>query len=211
MSTLATLKAEIADDLKRSDMTTAIAAEIPRAIEFYQKEHLFFKESYSSTFDTVADQVYYGASDDADIPLFVGFEAVKIRVANNDYNLVRLDIDMFETLNDAQTSSGQPTNYVYYNQQIGLYIPPDGVYTVTMIGNLEAAAPASDGETDNVWMTDGFKLIRAHTVAQLARFKTREYEYADRMDLEALRQLDDLRIKTSRLKATGFARPDGYP
>lgn len=210
MSTLTTLKAEIADDLKRSDLTTAIAAEIPRAIKFYQKEHLFFKEDEEKTFVTVADQVYYAESDDANIGLIAQLEAVKIRVSNNDYDLIRLDISTFETLNDAQTSSGQPTNFVYYNQKIGIYIPPDGVYTIMLMGSFEVAGPASDGETNNVWMTDGFELIRAHTLSQLTRFKTREYDYSDRMEREASRQIDDLRVKTSRLKATGEIVPVSF-
>ena len=201
MSTLATLKAEIADDLKRSDLTTAIAAEITRSIEFYQKEHLFFKESEETTFVTVADQVYYSSSDDANIGTFTSFEAVKIRIADNDYNLILLDIDLFETLNDPNASAGQPANWVYYNKKIGLYPKPDAVYTVSMIGSLDVAGPASDAEADNVWMTDGFKLIRAHTLSQISRFKLRDYDYADRMEVEARRQLNDLWTTTSRQKA----------
>jgi hypothetical protein len=207
MSTLGTLKAEIADDLSRSDLTTAIASEIGYAIEFYQKEHLFFKEDEENQFSTVADQVYYSESDDTDIGLIVSLEALKVRVSNNDYNLIRLPIDLFETLNDPNASSGQPANYVYYNKQIGLYPPPDAVYTVMMIGNVKVAAPAADGEANNVWMTDGYKLIRAHTLSQLSRFKTREYDYADRMEREAARQLDDLRAFTAKNKATNRLTP----
>lgn len=202
MSTLAVLKAEIADDLKRSDLTTAIADEIPRAIEFYQKEHLFFKERENLPFSTVANQVYYSSSDDADIGKVMDIEALKITIANNDYNLIRLDIDLFETLNDPNASSGQPANYVYYNKQIGLYPKPDAVYTVSIIGGIKVDGPATDGETDNVWMTDGFKLLRAHTLSQIARFKIRDYDYADRMEIEALKQLQDLRGITGKQKAT---------
>jgi hypothetical protein len=203
MSTLGTLKSEIADDLKRSDLDTAIASEIGYAIEFYQKEQLFFKETHTAAFNTVADQVYYSSSDDADIGLIVTLDSVQIRISTNDYELIRLPIETFEILNDAQTSSGQPTNYVYHDKQIGIYIPPDDAYTITLIGTFQPAAPATDGETDNVWMTDGYKLIRAHTVSQLSRFKTRENDYADRMEREASRQLDDLRVMTARQKATG--------
>ncbi len=210
MSTLTTLKAELAGDLKRSDLTTDIAAAITAAIKFYQKEHLFFKEDEEKTFSTVADQVYYAESDDADIGLIAQLEAVKIRVASNDYDLIRLDISTFETLNDAQTSSGQPTNYVYYNQKIGLYIPPSTVYTVMLIGSFEVAAPATDGEANNVWMTDGFELIRAHALSKLARFKTREYDLANTMEREASLQLNDLWAKTSRLKATGYIIPVSF-
>ena len=207
MSTLSTLKAEIADDLSRSDLTTAIAAEITRSIKHFQKENLFFKENEAAQFVTVIGQVYYATSDDADIGNMVTFDAVKCRVSNSDYNLVRLDIDTFETLNDGQVSNGQPTNWIYYNRKIGIYPPPDAVYTISMSGSVKAAAPAADGTTGNVWMVEGFELLRAHTLAQLSRFKTREYDYAAHMDVEAQRQLFDLRARTEKLKATGHTVP----
>ena len=70
MTTLATLKSRIADDISRSDLTTQIANSITDAITYYQNRRFFFNETRSETFDTVAAQSLYRSSDDAAIPTF---------------------------------------------------------------------------------------------------------------------------------------------
>ncbi len=210
MTTLATLKTEIADDLGRSDLTDAIADAITAAIAYYQKENLFFKENHTASFSTVADQVYYSSSDDSDIGNVIDLDAVLCRISNNDYTLTPLDIHTFEVLNDANVSSGAPSRYVWHAEQVGLYPPPDTVYTVYLIGSFKVAAPASDSEADNDWMTEGYELIRARAVSQLAKFKTQDFELSAIMQAAANEQLDDLRVRTARLHATNRVMPSQF-
>lgn len=63
MTTLATLKAEIADDLDRTDLTTAIASEINKAISFYQDTRFYFNETRDCVIATAADQRLYADED----------------------------------------------------------------------------------------------------------------------------------------------------
>jgi hypothetical protein len=63
MTTLATLKAEIADDLDRTDLTTAIASEITKAITFYQDTRFYFNETRDCVIATAADQRLYADED----------------------------------------------------------------------------------------------------------------------------------------------------
>lgn len=207
MSTLATLKAELADDLARSDLTSAIASEITNAIRFYQAEHFYFNETRDKTFDTVASQTWYSGDDDADIPLFVDVDFMHISIGSNRYRLKRYSIERFELLTDGNATSGQPYAYAHYNRQIGLYAIPDQVYTVRIIGSYQTAAPATDDETDNPWMVEAYQLIRSRALANLCEFKVRNYERADRARSREASALMRIQRETSRRKKTDIIQP----
>lgn len=161
MTTLAALKALIADDLKRSDLTGQIAAGITSAIEFYQPRRFYFNETRDSTFVTVADQSRYTSSDDTDIPKWVKLDDMFLEDSSSiRYCLARVSPIGMEHSLDASAATGRPSEYAYYQQSFWLYPIPDAVYTVRPMGVIKKDAPASDSETDNVWMTDGFELIR---------------------------------------------------
>lgn len=63
MTTLALLKAEIAEDLDRDNIDAAIASEINRAIEFYQNTRFYFNETRDCVIATVEDQRIYADED----------------------------------------------------------------------------------------------------------------------------------------------------
>lgn len=210
MSTLATLKAEIADDLKRSDLTAAIAASISKAIRFYQPKHFYFNESRDRTFSTVAGKIWYSGTDDADIPLWVDRDFLHITISNNRYRLTHYPIARFEVLTDANATNGQPYAYTYYNRQIGIFPPADKVYEVRMVGSFSIAEPASDSEADNVWMVETYDLIRSRVVSDICRRKIRNY---DRANSEKAMEMDELgrlyeetakRAKTDRITPVAF-------
>lgn len=210
MSTLTDLKADIADDLQRSDLTDAIADAISRAIRHYQAEHFYFNESRDKTFSCVVGQTWYTGSDDADIPLFTDIDMVHITIGSNRYQLREYDIQRFEILTDGNASNGQPYAYTYYNQSIGLYVPPDDTYTVRIIGAYKAPEPATDGETDNVWMTEAYQLIRSHATSDVAARKIRNFELAAAsaqgrdIELNRIRQETARRVKTNRVTPNRF-------
>ena len=210
MSTLAILKAEVADDLARSDLTSAIANSISKAIRFYQPRHFYFNETRDKTFTTVTGQIWYSGTDDADIPLFTDFDTLHITISNNRYRLKHYPIERFEILTDANATNGQPYAYTYYNRQIGLFVPPDGAYTVRMVGSYMVAEPASDSETDNAWMVEAYDLIRSRAVSDLARRKTRNYEVANEMkamegeELARIEKETASRVKTDLITPTQF-------
>ncbi|MBW3099229.1 hypothetical protein [Pseudohoeflea coraliihabitans] len=210
MSTLATLKAEIADDMDRDDLTSAIASEINRAIRFYQSRHFYFNETRDATFTTVASQVWYSEDDDADISQFVDIDFVHITVGSNRYQLRQKDIKQFELLTDGNASNGQPYCYTYYNRSIGLFVPPDAAYTVRVLGSYMTAAPATDDEADNVWMTEAFDLIRWRAQSRLYAGKLKDLTTAatcNAMEADELGRIERetaVRHKTNRVKAVTF-------
>lgn len=179
MTTLSALKATIADDVLRSDLTTQIAAAITNAIEFFQADNFYFSETRSSTFVTVADQARYTVSDDADIPLFVKINDVFLTDSNGDIDpLARADPEEMEWLLDASAATGEPYQYSYYEQTFALYPVPDAVYTIRPMGIIQRAAPASDAESGNVWMTDAYELIRCRAKWYLYGHTIQDFDMA---------------------------------
>lgn len=169
MTTKTALKATIADDLIRSDLTTQIGEAIDTAIKFYQNHRFYFNEVRSVTFATVASQSTYASSDSTNIPLFVHLDSVYlVDSSSRVWELSRTDpIDM-EFLLDSSASEGRPYEYAYFESSFRLYPIPDGIYTVRPMGVIKKAVPATDGEADNVWMTEAYELIRCRAKAILA-------------------------------------------
>lgn len=201
MTTLTALKAEIADDLARSDLTTQIAAAITAAITFYKTTRFWFNETRASTFLTVDGQSTYTSSDDADIPLWFALDEVFLTDSSSErFRLCRADpIDMEIWLTGASPIEGQPTDYAYFEKSFFLYPVPSAVYTIRPMGAIEKAAPATDGEANNVWMTDAYGLIRARAKSQLYRHIIRQLDKAQDMEAEEAKEL-------TRLRATGSKR-----
>ena len=169
MTTLTLLKSRIADDLNRSDITSQIANAITDSIEHYKNTRFSFSETRDSTFVTVAGQGRYSVSDDADIPLWFDLDAVYVNDGTREYEIPRDDHRRLETsLSDASPSTGVPSCYAYFDRGFWLYPVPDAVYTIRPVGAIEKAAPATDGEANNVWMMEAFELIRCHAKADLA-------------------------------------------
>jgi hypothetical protein len=206
MTTLATLKADIADDLARSDLSTQIADAINRAITFYQNQRFWFNETRDETFSTVAAQARYSSSDDPAIPEFVTLDALITTVAGQNRILKQADPVEFELLQDNSASQGEPYCFTYYDITIGLYPIPDDAYTVRMMGHIRKAAPATDDEADNVWMTHGYQLIRSRATAELAMRKTRDFSLAQAMQIAEGQEFTRLKAETSQRIATGQIR-----
>lgn len=209
MTTLALLKAEIADDLERSDLTTEIAAEIPRAIRHYQTRRFWFNESRDETFSTVSGQRLYSSSDDAAIPKFITLDQVTLLYGTSLEDLERIQPREWEGL-VANGATGRPTCWTYFNRQIGLYVIPDAAYTVRLIGHIMLDAPASDSETGNLWMTEAFDLLRARVCAMLYLRKLRRPDLAQGHRLVEEDELKRMHIESASRIGTGYIIPTEF-
>ena len=202
MTDLATLKSTIADDLARTDLTAAIASEITAAIEYYQFHPFWFTKDRDATFSTVADQVEYTSSDDADIGTFYRLIAVYLEDGSNLYDLREMDVTEWQGLQDV-TSSARPYAYSRFNESYLLYPTPNDAYTVRLIGHQKVAAPASDDETGNPWMNEASELIRARAVKNIYAKKLRSYRDGQIWQMEESNQLERLTVESNRKVGTG--------
>lgn len=203
MSTLAIMKARVADELARSDLTSQIAYAITDAIERYQQDRFWFNESRDVTFPTVASQEYYTSSDNANIPNLYAIDYVVTTVGSNVHELKQLDPGEIELLSDNGTQTGEPYAYAYFQKKIRLYPVPNAVYTIRVAGHVKVAAPASDSEADNVWMTDAERLIRSRAKYELAVHVLKDAEMAVAMTGAVTEAYDLLKGRTNRQVGTG--------
>jgi hypothetical protein len=198
---------QIADESRRPRATfgVQIAACVQEAIDTYAKQRFWWNQSLSETFVTVAAQEYYGASDNAKIPYVVEFDSVKATIAStNKPTLQKWDWQTLENWNSDGASTGQPTDYAYYAQQIRLYPIPDAVYTITMSGLFLLTRLSADADT-NAWVTrgQGEKLIRCHASALFYGTYLRQTERAAQFMALANQESSDLTASLSRRQATG--------
>jgi hypothetical protein len=206
VSDLATMRARIASELRRSNITSQIASAITTAIEAYQQERFFFNERRDVTFPTVALQEFYTSADSASIPLLIKLDYANVYVGGTAYTLVPQSAATMEELSDSSTNTGQPSEYVWYGESLRLYPVPDGVYTIRLAGVFVAAAPAADDEASNPWMTKAERLIRSRAKLELAIHVLQDQMLAAAMG-EAVRDAwDDLKTRTNRLTGTSRIR-----
>lgn len=207
MTTLAALKADIADDLDDTGLTSAIATAITRAIEFYQPTLFWFNKARDVEFSTIIDQEFYSATDDADIGRIVKIDKVVVEKTGSKTTLLRVpNLD----LEGNNSNSGDPAYFAWFNDQIRLYPKPNSVETVRVTGQVKMPEPASDSETNNVWMIHCYNLIRAHAKADICANKTRDFEMAQACEVIAGKELARLDKLTVKKLGTGHVRPTEY-
>lgn len=244
MTTLAALKAEIADDLDRPDLATAIASEINKAIGFHQNSRFYFNETRDCVIATVDGQRIYSSEDvsgvvyrvvvdadgeivvdgNGDIVIFQESDGV-VSVGDKLSSFIEVDQVLIEGLGfeleemspsdwEIQTASGtekgRPRQWCYYGGGFGLYPIPDAQYAIRFIGHVKKAAPATDAEAGNVWMTYAFDLIRSRVCARLALRKIRDPEIA--ATHTAMEQEEKLRLgaETASKVGTGYLTPTEF-
>lgn len=203
MTILSVLKARIANDLARPDLTNEIASAIEDAIAHYASTRFYFNETRTSTFSTVAAQSLYTSADSADIPLMFEFDDVQITVTGNVYSLDRDDATVLEQLiGSTGAARGDPLSWAWADQGMLLYPVPNAIRTIRLIGGIKKAAPTDD-TAGNVWMVEGFELIRSHAKLLLAAHTIRDAALAQVMSDAALGARTRLERETSSKRATG--------
>lgn len=216
MTTLLAMKTRVAREVRRKEYADvgavfqdAIDDAITSAIEAYQDERFLFNETRDTTFSTVVDQEFYDSSDDADIGNIVKIDYVKLIVGDSVFDLLPDYPAEIEGAANNATSTGQPGWYVYYAQAIRLYPIPAEVWSVRVAGVYKYAAPATDGEAGNYWMTIAERLIRSRAKYELALHVLRDTELAQTMASSVTEALAQLKRRTNLLtqRDNGRVRP----
>ena len=169
MTTLAVMKARIASEMARDDLTSDIASAITTAIEAYQHERFYLTESRDNTLTTVASQRIYTSSDAPWIGEILGIDFLKLEISSTDVReLERISQGEMEDQAGNTTATGQPDQYSIYDEALHLYPIPSQAFTVRHYGTVLRAAPETDEEADNIWMTDAERLIRSRAKYELS-------------------------------------------
>lgn len=209
--TYGSLLDRIADETRRPRATfgTQIEACVQEAIDEYNLIRFPWNQSRSNTFSTVASQEFYTSSDSSFIDDILEFDEVTITISSTDKrNLCKRSMDDLQLWNHDSTSTGQPSDYAYWAQQIRLYPIPTAVYTVRVAGIFAPTRLSADADT-NDWIVrgKGEKLIRCRAsaifYATYLRLPDRAVPFQNEADAEFDRQMASL----SRREATGRVRP----
>jgi len=163
------------------------------------------------TFSTVATQSTYTVTDNPYIPLFFEFDDLLATTAGTIiYPLARRDTDEI-TLDIANgLSEGDPYDWGWQNGQILLYPIPNAVRTITILGAYKIAAPTSDADTTNVWISEAFELLRCYAKFLLFGHVIRDMDQAGNMAQLAELAKSKLERETSSKRATGIIRGTSF-
>lgn len=222
--TLADMKSRIASELARADLTTQIANAINDAIGIYQKERFRFNEVIPDNapfFDTVAGQSIYTSADLDKIETVQKFDYMLMKVGITLFQLKRETPLVVKLYNQTTQMHGQPGWWAYEGNEIILAAIPDQVYRIYPGGYFVAAAPASDSEANNAWMTTAERLVRARAKYEICINVTRNYAMAKTLSPDhpdqnggvvgtAYREFTILKSETNRVTGRGIIRPMAF-
>lgn len=216
MTTFKVMQDRVADEIKRGNLTSQIKNAIVSAIEDLKGERFARINESTVTVNTVADQQWYTlASDFRDengAALASGTVLIEVDQAvcnfNNWFQPLRpVSAGWIDTY-QIPTYTGQPYYYGFLSERVRFAPTPNGVYTVTIRGQIEYPALSADSDT-NAWMTRGEKLIRSRAKTILARDVLQDMELAQMASMAeaeariALERQTAAR-STQRLSAWGY-------
>jgi hypothetical protein len=204
--TLGYMKAKIANEIERGDLTNEIAAAVSTAIIYYENERFFFNETRDVTWNTVAKQFVYTASDVADIGNLVNVDYLFAYIGGQPYRVLPLFQEVMEWSHLASNDPvGQPLRFTYYAQALNLYPTPDQAYSMRLGGAKSVPGPASDGETGNIWMTTCEDMVRARAKFELYTHIPRIADANKALTMKGLADdaFGQLRERTSDLEKVG--------
>ena len=204
-----TMTARIANEIRRSDLSSEIAQEVQDAIKFYEAERFWFSESRTNTFSTVAAQEFYSSADLSIMPNIIKIDEAVITISGNRYPLNKRDWDYMEHVAMNPSTYGQPQDFCYYGEQIRLYPIPDNVYSVRLSGVFQLATLSASADT-NAWMVEGEMLIRNTAKRNLHKNRTHLSDMADEAEIQEGVALANLRAKNTLKLSSGRQRPTQF-
>lgn len=207
--TLADMKARIAAEIFRDDLSAEIANAINDAIIVYQGERLYFNEPNLRnplTFTTVNDQATYTAADDPGIATLYNIDFLTYVQGGSTFKVYRASPEEVQLDLQGSYVKGPPDKFTYYGQSITLYPRPDAAYVINLFGHLNVDGPTDDNDATNVWMNDAERLIRSRAKYELAVHVTRNQGMVAAMSPDTgatARAFQELKSQTNRVTSLG--------
>jgi len=191
MTNLTTMRAKIATEITRTDLSASITTAINDAILLWEATRFAFNERRYKI-NTVATVEYYDLIDPT-LQTFAGgavpagetiieIDSITSNLSNMPYTLTeRTQQWMDHNQSAASSYSGPPDSYGIYGDQLRIYPVPDAAYPINISAHarLGPNPVSADGDT-NSWFTEGEILIREQAKVLLFRFPLKD---ADGMQL----------------------------
>jgi hypothetical protein len=136
---------------------------------------------------------------------FYRIDGAWITIAAEDVReLTRRNYTDLEGTADNNTDEGEPSDYAFINEAIRLWRNPDAIYSVRLMGHIKVAAPASDAETGNAWMVEGYDLIMSRAKAELYAHRWEDPGNAQLMRVAEMDALSRLQSASMDMVENGY-------
>ena len=166
--TLGDLKARIIEETGRDDLADdlagALTTAIKKSIDYYAFERWWFNESLTTIPCVIGSQ--YVTPD----PAVLRIDAIRAVIGGVRYRMTMRHLDWIMAAYSTP-SSGQPTDWAPYGDQLVLYPTPNQAYPLLFEQILAVQPPLNyaDDLSSNVWTNDGADLIVARAKLRLYR------------------------------------------
>lgn len=212
MATRATIEAQIADDLIRSDLTNQIRSAVDAAIRAYRFEPLRFNEAYRSTATLSISTVSLALT--AITPRFRRIHRLRVVRNANDYlDLYQRDYDWIMARQDAVIAS-MPLEYCIYNDTVHFDSMADQTYTLYLDGIVDVTGAGTTNTYSQssaaAWFNDGRELIRHRARREVYAHVIKDFEMASAAkgaEDEALRMI---KAEHAAQAGKGFVTPTEF-
>jgi hypothetical protein len=198
IATYSDLQTSVANWLKRSDLTSIIPDFITLAEARIARDLRLRRQVTNTALSTVAGTQTVTLPSD-----FLEMENITLTNTTPPAALSVVTPEIMDRKFPSGYVTGQPVVYTIVGDQVQLGPTPDAVYTVRPLGQVLIAAPSSDSEPDNPWMTKGYELIRCAAKAYIYLHTHGFVDQAATFAVAAERELNRLRRDTSKRTATG--------
>lgn len=212
MPGIATLKARIAQEMKRSELTacsTAVQTAMLSAIEFFETRRFPWNEFEGSVKVTTSSASFVTLSS-ASHPEIVKLDSVRMDINNRSYPLIEKTWRELEEI-DATQYYGYPDYYAVHSEKVRLYPPPNAAYSMMWSGvfrlpNLDTTSASSS----NAWTERGEEMIRLKAKSILFRDELRNPQMAEYFEREAEKKARETNKETIGKQSSGRVRRPGW-
>ncbi len=202
MATFAEIKARVADELERNDLSSQIETAVLDAQEFYAHLFLGFNERRGLA-ATLA------GSEFASLPAGLRHpKEVSVQVSGNDYTLLKRSTEYLEHLHNASDTSGQPAFYAVLDREFRIWPTPDAQYTLTVLGVYDDSALSADADTNDFTTNAMATNMLVHWAKEyIARNILIDAEQTQAAFAQRTIAERNFRERVNRLNATGVIQP----
>ena len=217
--TFGDLKAQVASDLRRSNLTAEIARAVLDAINDHDTERFWFNDTAPSAYTlTVSPGGGQGTTGDGNVAAgdiyllapqgpvqeFIRIDRVRAQIPVVWYTVKATDWLTIENFYST-LSNGQPSWWAFQQNYLRIYPLPSQDYNLRIFGQYRVPPLVNDTD-QNVWTTEGFNLIRYTALKRLYSYPIRDMEQVANAEQAGMRALDYLRRETDRRARGGRMR-----
>jgi hypothetical protein len=203
MATYADMQTRIIAETNRDDLLDDLATSLTRAInqsiEFYANTRFWFTEALLTAVCSPYNE-YVAFPTGLRI-----IDRIGLTVGSTQYPLKVRSLVTIEDWAKVAISTGQPTDYAVYGDQIRLWRQPTIAYPLTFIGIADLSALV-DGDDQNAWTNEAQDLIAARARYLLYRDQFRDQAGAQTAQIAEGEALSKLKGETARRLGTGRMR-----